>query len=76
MSMPIKAIIPIFLGFFIVPAQANRLRRIGRCRASCIGDGSWGIVSLTSGSRLQAFIDHAERADGLPRRGRDLSHPG
>ena len=25
------------------------MHRIGRCRASCIGDGSWGIVSRMSG---------------------------
>ena len=29
--------------------QIARLRREGRCRASCIGDGSSRIVSSTSG---------------------------
>src|SRR5262252_1696868 len=28
--------------------QVRGLHRIGRCRASCIGDGSWGIVSRMS----------------------------
>jgi hypothetical protein len=29
---------------------------IGRCRASCIGDGSWGIVSCMSGMSWPALF--------------------